>query len=129
MPRKIEYPPVNWEEVRYFKPHEFKCRCCGKLIIDPELVRRLDFVRAELGKPIKITSAYRCPSWNEKVGGKKNSAHLKGKAVDIHIPNREYLYKLIRVLIRQGWVRIGIAKTFVHVDIDLSKPHPRIWLY
>ncbi|MCW7079297.1 MAG: D-Ala-D-Ala carboxypeptidase family metallohydrolase [Canidatus Methanoxibalbensis ujae] len=129
MPKKIEYPPVNWEEINFFRPKEFKCPCCGKLIIDPELVQLLDRIRYELGRPIRITSGYRCPSWNKKVGGKRNSAHLKGKAVDIYYPNREYLYHLIGILIFFRIPRIGIARNFVHIDIDLTKPHPRIWLY
>lgn len=43
---------------------------------------KLELVRAALGKPIVITSGYRCPVLNKRVGGVPTSAHTKGLAVD-----------------------------------------------
>ncbi|OCG34792.1 MULTISPECIES: D-Ala-D-Ala carboxypeptidase family metallohydrolase [unclassified Gilliamella] len=43
---------------------------------------KLELVRKALGKPIIITSGYRCPALNAKVGGVATSAHTKGLAVD-----------------------------------------------
>ena len=45
---------------------------------------KLELVRKALGKPILITSGYRCPALNAKVGGVATSAHTKGLAVDFH---------------------------------------------
>ncbi|MCX8602659.1 hypothetical protein J3U62_12370 [Gilliamella sp. B3773] len=45
---------------------------------------KLEFVRQALGKPINITSGYRCPALNARVGGVSTSAHTKGLAVDFH---------------------------------------------
>ena len=45
---------------------------------------KLELVRAALGKPIVITSGYRCPELNKRVGGVPTSAHTKGLAVDFH---------------------------------------------
>ena len=35
---------------------------------------------------VVISSGYRCPLLNAKVGGAKNSQHMTGEACDIHIP-------------------------------------------
>ena len=35
---------------------------------------------------VVISSGYRCPLLNVKVGGAKNSQHMTGEACDIHIP-------------------------------------------
>ena len=43
---------------------------------------KLELVRQALGKPIAITSGYRCPLLNARVGGVSTSAHTKGLAVD-----------------------------------------------
>ena len=43
---------------------------------------KLELVRKALGKPIIITSGYRCPALNARVGGVSTSAHTKGLAVD-----------------------------------------------
>lgn len=41
-------------------------------------------IREAYGKPIIVTSGYRCPSLNVKVGGAKSSQHCKGQACDIN---------------------------------------------
>lgn len=43
----------------------------------------LDPIREKFGKPITVTSGYRCPKLNRLVGGKPNSQHLKGEAADL----------------------------------------------
>jgi len=45
---------------------------------------KLELVRKALGKAIIITSGYRCPALNTRVGGASTSAHTKGLAVDFH---------------------------------------------
>ena len=45
----------------------------------------LEDVRALLGKPIHINSAFRSPLANEAVGGKKTSQHCLGLAADLRV--------------------------------------------
>ena len=45
---------------------------------------KLELVRKALGRPIIISSGYRCPALNARVGGVSTSAHTKGLAVDFH---------------------------------------------
>jgi len=45
----------------------------------------LDPLREHLGKPVRVTSGYRSPAVNTKIGGSKTSAHLTGEAVDIKV--------------------------------------------
>lgn len=42
-------------------------------------------LRRIYGKPIIITSGYRCSKLNDLVGGVSNSWHTKGNAADIHV--------------------------------------------
>ena len=46
-------------------------------------LQRLNTIREGDGKPIIISSGYRCPELNELVGGAKDSKHLTGLAVDL----------------------------------------------
>lgn len=48
-----------------------------------DILAILNCVRTKYGKPIKITSGYRSPDVNKKVGGVKDSAHMYGLAVDV----------------------------------------------
>ena len=45
----------------------------------------LDPLREAIGKPVRVTSGYRCKALNEAVGGSKTSAHLTGEAADIKV--------------------------------------------
>lgn len=42
-------------------------------------------IRDKIGKPMIITSGYRCPQVNKLVGGAANSQHTKGQAADFTI--------------------------------------------
>lgn len=44
----------------------------------------LDPLREAYGKPITVTSGYRCPKLNTAVKGAKNSQHVTGQAADIN---------------------------------------------
>ena len=115
---------------KHFSRWEVECKCgCGLMNIDPELLRFLDLLREELGRPLSISSASRCPTHNIKEGGKKNSAHLKGLAADLKVNGSRERFQVISAVSACGITRIGIAKTFIHIDIDTSKPQEVIWLY
>ena len=47
----------------------------------------LEPLRAYAGKPIVISSGYRCPALNRAVGGVSQSQHLRGEAADLHLPS------------------------------------------
>jgi len=50
------------------------------------LARLLEKVRVVLKKPMRITSGFRCPELNARIGGSKTSAHLDGRAADFICP-------------------------------------------
>ena len=45
----------------------------------------LEPLREKLGKPIAITSGYRCLRDNTAIGGAVTSQHVKGQAADTHV--------------------------------------------
>jgi len=101
----------------HFTEDEFACPCCGMILVDPELVRRLERLRHMVGgKPIHINSGYRCTKHNNDVGGVSNSQHLFGRAADIVIYGlspRKVLYSAADA----GFDGIGLYSTFTHVDV------------
>jgi len=116
------------------KKLDLKCRCgCNTNKTKAILVEKLNLIRrfSDINILPKITSAYRCPDFNKKVGGSKISAHLQGLAVDIKVANKNERYHLIYWAIFTGFCRIGIAETFVHIDLYHESPagSPIIWLY
>lgn len=115
---------------KYFSKSEFACKCgCGFDDIDTELVRILDSIREEIKAQLVINSGCRCESHNENTKGKHTSAHLTGLAVDVRIDNSVLRKKFVELSLKHGISRIGIAKDFIHIDKDASKPQDVIWLY
>jgi zinc D-Ala-D-Ala carboxypeptidase len=117
----------------HFSRKEFKCPCCNFGMNDgdvsSELIHLLEAMREDLGGPIRINSGCRCPARNAAVGGVPNSAHLRGTAADIHVEGGAHRRKLMDVSVMHFASGIGIAKTFVHVDVDHILPRPSAWSY
>lgn len=69
-----------------FNSLEFDCHgsgCCSETIINPKLVEYVQKIRDHFGKSITVTSGYRCPTHNKRIGGATGSRHSKGDAADI----------------------------------------------
>lgn len=69
-----------------FNSLEFDCHgsgCCSETIINPKLVEYVQKIRDHFGKSITVTSGYRCPVHNKRIGGATGSRHSKGDAADI----------------------------------------------
>ena len=95
----------------------------------------LERVRALLGVPITVTSAYRSPQVNKAVGGRTSSDHCKGMAADIVAPRFGNAYAVASAIaphvstLGVGQLILeGVAgKQWVHLSIDpVDKPINRI---
>lgn len=80
----------------------------------------LDPVRKQLGVPITVTSGFRCPALNRRVGGVSNSQHLSGLAADLKSKDLSELFEALaenenidQLLFedngRTRWVHVSIA--------------------
>lgn len=99
----------------------------GEKYMCKDLLQRLSNIRRELDRPMRINSGYRTTEHNKKVKGSPNSSHLKGLAVDIRCPDNKYRYKLIELAIKYGINRVGVYRTFIHLDIDTDKVQNVMW--
>jgi len=86
------------------------------------LAKNLQVLRDHIGEPIHVNSGYRSPDYNKKVGGKKNSYHLKAMAADITCKSKtpKQLAAIIEKLIAEKKMKqggLGIYPGFVHYDV------------
>lgn len=106
-----------------FKVSEFACKgggCCSKVLIDDKLVEYLQKIRDHFKKSITITSGYRCPTHNSRVGGASGSRHTKGHAADIVVDGVKPS-EVAKYAESIGVLGIGLYETpkdgyFVHID-------------
>ena len=97
--------------------------------MDADFLAKLDKARELANIPFTINSAYRNADQNARAGGKPNSSHLKGLAVDIRANDSSTRYMVLNALISVGFNRIGVASSFIHVDDDKEKSENVIWTY
>ena len=86
------------------------------------IMRELEKIRTDYGKPIIITSGYRPEQINRAVGGVSNSQHIRGTAVDI-CPAHGDVFEFQKWVDQHwygalGW---GAKKGFVHIDCRNGK--------
>ncbi len=118
-----------------FWSKEFRCpckKCRGrKVLVDDLLLFKLEMVRIALGdKPIMINSGNRCPEENKRIGGHPDSPHLprpKGKGADVKIKGVKPI-DVGSAAEKIGGMRIGIAKTYCHLDVKPPSPS-KFWIY
>lgn len=120
-------------EFNWFGPHEFKCGCgkCGKGMDDMSetLLAMLDLLREKVKEPLIINSSIRCPEYNASLRNSSlNSAHLRGLAVDLRCKDNALRCKIVENAFAVGFRRIEIGPTWVHLDIDDTKPQDVLWL-
>lgn len=117
---------------KYFKEAEFK-RCtpaCSLADMDAQFVAVLDRVRGLAGIPLVLNSAYRSVTYEKGKGRPGTSAHCQGKAVDIRCNTSANRLAIIRAALAAGIQRIGVGKTYIHLDTATDAGHPAgIWHY
>lgn len=115
--KPIDQPVPQTGKYKYFKDSEI-------VGLKPELVSMLDTARGIAGTSFVITSGYRTPEHNKKVGGVPNSSHLKGLAVDLACTDNLKRTKILLGLLTCGVPTfIEICKAHIHIDMD-SSIHP-----
>lgn len=107
----------------HFVSTEFDCHgsgCCSQTVVNEKLIEYLEKIRNHFNAPITITSPYRCPTHNSRIGGAVGSRHSKGDAADIVVKGvaprdvAKYAESI-------GILGIGLYETsadghFVHID-------------
>ena len=132
---------------RNFSRKEFTCPCCGDDRISPSLVRQLqdarDYACLKAGRTVRfrIASGVRCRKHNAAVGGKKDSAHIPKKikilsgdliashAADLAAASSPNRYYILYGLMMAGFDRIGVDRTYIHADDDVTRPAQVVWHY
>ena len=127
----------NWNTYApQFRESEFACRHCNRALMAPAFMDKLHRLRMDYGKPMTITSGYRCPDHpaeSSKADGP--GAHAHGRAADVAVSGAE-AFQVVRLALAAGFTGIGVAQKgasrFIHLDDmpdGLRIVRPMIWSY
>lgn len=93
-------------------------------------------IRDNFNQPVIISSGYRSWSVNQRVGGSRNSQHLKGQAADFEIPNIDNfsLAKWIEANLNYdqlilefytggntGWIHVGYSTRHLNQELTINR--------
>ena len=97
--------------VSHFARGEMRCPCCGRGAVALALVLALEDLRSLYGRPVRITSGWRCQTHNREVGGHPQSRHLVGCAADLAPLDRD----------RDRWEAMRLAA------VDVARKYGSDW--
>lgn len=125
---------------QYFSVEELKCHCgeCKSTgnEMDNQFMQMIVIVRQKVGFPLPVTSAYRCPAYNNKISSTGfHGAHTTGKAIDIGV-SRGNALGVLKEALSLNIGGIGVQQKgesrFIHLDSCTASdglPRPMIWSY
>ncbi len=115
-----------------FSAEELRCKCqyCRLSVanaVEPRVLAQLQAVREELGEPMTITSAYRCPHHANEAKKLRPGTHARGVAFDVSVPWGAKRMRIVELAMKHGAKGFGFARTFIH--LDWGSPQFRSWDY
>lgn len=121
-----QFPMNNWRWPN-FQPWEVACKdgengTPKTLAINETAMDALQRLRDLMGVPIIVTSAYRTPSYNARVGGASGSKHKLAQAFDIIVTGHDPA-KLYHMGKKAGFNAFGFydRQGFMHMDVRSKK--------
>lgn len=115
------------EKFRYFSVEDFDCQETGDNEMSLDFIHALDHLRRVCGFPFIITSGFRSEKHSVEVNKPNGGGtHTKGIAADIGVTGGAQRLAIVKHASAMG-MSVGVAKTFVHVDIRDTTPV--LWSY
>ena len=120
----------------YFSEDEMRCQCgCGKYGMDKDFMTKLNYLREVYGKPLIVSSGYRCPDHPIEARKQSPGAHATGKAADLAVSGAD-AHKLLYLALEFGFSGVGVQQKgsgrFIHVDTCTKEEgfvRPTVWSY
>ena len=123
----------------HFSFDEMICRCgnCGRADMDPDFMKLLEEIRKAYGRPMRVSSAFRCDDHNGKVSTVKNGPHThayngsRAAAILVSGARAMELFALAKEVGANG---LGVSQKgspgarVIHID-GVDRPAQAMWSY
>jgi len=123
----------DWSRYPNFGRDEFACSHCGDEDMDSDFMDALQELRTKYGKPMTITSGYRCPAHPIEARKSKPGSHASGCAADIGV-SRAAAVEILRLALNGPFTGFGVQQKgsgrFLHLDnLTTNRAGQTIWSY
>jgi uncharacterized protein YcbK (DUF882 family) len=116
---------------RFFSEREFQRAAPGGSLqnMNQEFISKLDRTRERAGIPFVVNSAFRSVEHERRQGRAGTSSHTTGRAIDIRCNTDRNRFLILRAAFAEGWNRIGVHPTFIHLDDSPNHTPEVVWFY
>jgi len=94
--------------------------------------KKMTVIQMEDGKPMRVTSGYRCAKHPVEAKKAAPGAHASGCACDIGVDGAD-AHRLLGLALKAGFTGIGVqqkgAGRFIHLDTFEGGLRPNCWSY
>ena len=123
---------IDWSLYKNFSKAEFDCTHCGANQMTPAFMSKLQALRMAYGKPMRITSGFRCAQHPIEAKKATPGAHASGCACDVGVDGQQ-AHELMKHAFALGFTGIGVnqkaGSRFIHLDTLEGGPRPNVWSY
>ena len=123
---------MDWSAYPNFTADEFKCKHCGTVNMDTNFMAKLQELRNHYGKPLAVSSGYRCKDHPSEAKKSSPGAHTMGIAADLAVQGAD-AYRVLKLAFALGFTGIGVNQKgngrFIHLDTLTTSPRPNVWSY
>lgn len=123
---------MDWKAYPNFSADEFSCSHCGKNEMQENFMELLQALRSKYGKPMRITSGFRCAEHPIEAKKAQPGSHASGCACDVGVEGAD-AHRLLTLALQLGFSGIGVQQKgggrFIHLDILTSGMRPTVWSY
>lgn len=122
----MSLPERNEDGFLYFRRADFTCKETGENKIPDWFIDCLDTLRIACNFPLIVTSGYRSPLHSKEIVKDKPGEHTRA-AADLWVKDGVHRRAIVENALKLGFTGIGVAKTYVHVD--MRDDTPVMWTY
>ena len=101
------------------KKEDLSCPCCGRAIVSPILIEKLNKIEDLYGNSIRIVSGYKCPDFCKNSGLDTDPA-TRGSTCVISYSNSRELYELLEVIFEVGFRQIKVSRHCITLGLDTA---------
>lgn len=99
------------------KKEDLSCHCCGKSIVSPVLLEKLNELERATGQHLHLVSGYKCTDFCKKSGLDTDPA-TRGSTCIISYSNKKELWEILEKVFQISFRQIKVSPYTITLGVD-----------